>query len=35
VRIDEFPEVTRALAAFKARAAVQRGLNIPPRPTAA
>jgi GST-like protein len=33
VRIDEFPEVTRVLAAFKARDAVQRGLNIPARPT--
>jgi GST-like protein len=35
VRIAEFPEVTRVLAAFKARQAVVRGLNIPPRPTAA
>jgi GST-like protein len=35
VRIAEFPHVTRALSAFKARPAVVRGLNIPPRPAAA
>jgi GSH-dependent disulfide-bond oxidoreductase len=35
VRIAELPDVTRVLAAFKARAAVVRGLNIPPRPTPA
>jgi GST-like protein len=29
VGIDEFPHVTRALAAFVARPAVQRGLTIP------
>jgi GSH-dependent disulfide-bond oxidoreductase len=34
VRIAEFPEVTRVLDAFKARPAVVRGLNIPPRPAA-
>jgi GST-like protein len=33
VRIAEFPEVVRVLAAFKMREAVMRGLNIPPRPT--
>jgi GSH-dependent disulfide-bond oxidoreductase len=32
VRIDEFVHVTRVLGAFKARPAVLRGLNIPPRP---
>jgi GST-like protein len=32
VGIDDFPEVQRVLAAFKARPAVQRGLNIPARP---
>jgi GST-like protein len=35
VRIAEFPNVTRVLNAFKARPAVVRGLNIPPRPTPA
>ena len=35
VRIAEFPNVTRVLSAFKARPAVVRGLNIPPRPAAA
>jgi GST-like protein len=35
VRIAEFPNVTRALSAFKARPAVVRGLNIPPRATPA
>ena len=35
VRIAEFPNVTRVLSAFKARPAVVRGLNIPPRPTPA
>ncbi|MCZ7656197.1 MAG: hypothetical protein M5R42_20945 [Rhodocyclaceae bacterium] len=29
VGIEEFPHVTRALAAFVARPAVQRGLTIP------
>jgi GST-like protein len=32
VGIQDFPNVTRALAAFVARPAVERGLNIPPRP---
>jgi GST-like protein len=32
VGIDDFPHVTRALAAFLARPAVDKGLNIPPRP---
>jgi GSH-dependent disulfide-bond oxidoreductase len=31
VGIQDFPHVTRALAAFVARPAVERGLNIPPR----
>ena len=31
VEIDKFPNVTRALAAFVARPAVERGLNIPKR----
>jgi GSH-dependent disulfide-bond oxidoreductase len=35
VRIAEFENVTRVLSAFKARPAVVRGLNIPPRPTPA
>jgi len=35
VRIAEFPNVTRVLSAFKARPAVVRGLNIPPRQTPA
>ena len=35
VRIAEFSHVKRALSAFKARPAVERGLNIPPRPTPA
>ena len=35
VRIAEFPDVTRVLTAFKARPAVARGLDIPPRPTPA
>ena len=35
VRIAEFPNVTRVLDAFKARPAVVRGLNIPPRPVPA
>jgi GSH-dependent disulfide-bond oxidoreductase len=34
VGIQEFGHVTRVLAQFKARPAVIRGLNIPPRPTA-
>jgi GSH-dependent disulfide-bond oxidoreductase len=34
VGIQQFGHVTRALAQFKARPAVIRGLNIPPRPTA-
>jgi len=34
VGIEEFPEVTRVLAAFQARPAVVRGLNIPARPAA-
>jgi GSH-dependent disulfide-bond oxidoreductase len=33
VGIQDFPNVTRALAAFLARPAVERGLNIPKRPT--
>jgi GSH-dependent disulfide-bond oxidoreductase len=33
VRIAEFANVTRVLGAFKSRPAVQRGLNIPARPT--
>ena len=32
VGIDEFPEVSRVLAAFVARPAVQRAVNIPKRP---
>jgi GST-like protein len=32
VGIADFPHVTRALAAFMARPAVQRGMNIPARP---
>jgi GST-like protein len=32
VGIQDFPNVTRALAAFVARPAVERGLNIPQRP---
>jgi GSH-dependent disulfide-bond oxidoreductase len=32
VGYNDFAEVQRVLAAFKARPAVQRGLNIPPRP---
>jgi len=32
VGIDDFPHVTRALEAFLARPAVDKGLNIPPRP---
>ncbi|MGA7816822.1 glutathione S-transferase N-terminal domain-containing protein [Caballeronia sp.] len=32
VGIDDFPHVTRALASFLARPAVDKGLNIPPRP---
>ncbi len=32
VGFSEFPQVQRTLAAFKDRPAVQRGLNIPPRP---
>jgi GSH-dependent disulfide-bond oxidoreductase len=32
VGIDDFPHVTRALDAFLARPAVDKGLNIPPRP---
>jgi GSH-dependent disulfide-bond oxidoreductase len=32
VGIQDFPNVTRALAAFVARPAVERGLNIPKRP---
>jgi GSH-dependent disulfide-bond oxidoreductase len=32
VQIDDFPQVTRALAAFVARPAVVRGLNVPQRP---
>ncbi len=32
VGIDGFPEVTRVLEAFRARPAVQRAQNIPPRP---
>jgi GSH-dependent disulfide-bond oxidoreductase len=35
VRSAEFANVTRVLNAFKARPGVVRGLNIPPRPTAA
>ncbi|MCW5656207.1 MAG: glutathione S-transferase N-terminal domain-containing protein [Burkholderiaceae bacterium] len=35
VRIAEFPHVTRVLGSFKARPAVMRGLNIPPRPVPA
>jgi GST-like protein len=31
VGFDQFPQVQRALAAFVARPAVVRGLNIPPR----
>jgi GST-like protein len=31
VGIDNFPHVTRALQAFIARPAVEKGLNIPPR----
>jgi GSH-dependent disulfide-bond oxidoreductase len=31
VEIDKFPNVTRALAAFVARPAVEAGLNIPKR----
>jgi GST-like protein len=31
VKIDELPNVQRVVAAFEARPAVQRGLNIPPR----
>ena len=34
VGIEEFPEVTRVLAAFQARPAVVRGLTIPARPAA-
>ena len=34
VGIQDFPEVTRVLAAFQARPAVVRGLNIPARPAA-
>lgn len=34
VGYDDFAEVQRVLAAFKARAAVQRGLGIPARPAA-
>ncbi|MFL6709167.1 MAG: glutathione S-transferase C-terminal domain-containing protein [Massilia sp.] len=34
VGIDAFPEVLRVVAAFKARPAVVKGLNIPPRPVA-
>jgi len=34
VGINDFPEVTRVLAAFQARPAVVRGLNIPARPAA-
>jgi GST-like protein len=34
VRINEFPQVQRALQAFLARPAVVRGLGIPARPTA-
>ena len=34
VGLDSFPEVLRVLAAFKARPAVVKGLNIPPRPVA-
>jgi GST-like protein len=33
VGIQDFPNVTRALAAFIARPAVERGLNIPKRPS--
>jgi GST-like protein len=33
VGIQDFPNVTRALAAFVARPAVERGLNIPKRPS--
>lgn len=33
VGIHDFPNVTRALAAFVARPAVERGLNIPKRPS--
>ncbi|HZH56000.1 MAG TPA: glutathione S-transferase N-terminal domain-containing protein [Burkholderiaceae bacterium] len=32
VGIDQYPNVTRALQAFVARPAVEKGLNIPPRP---
>ena len=32
VGIDNFPNVQRVVAAFAARPAVERGLNIPPRP---
>lgn len=34
VGIDDFPHVLRVVEAFKARPAVQRGLNIPARPAA-
>jgi GST-like protein len=33
VGIQDFPNVTRVLAAFVARPAVERGLNIPKRPS--